>query len=253
MYRYIAVFFIFTGLGTIKAFAQQPDSTLSVTQEVNKLLGKFREGPEIPKEQETGSKAVHTPLTYTKVPLGSNDNSIKLTVVNSLNSTSTRFKIRAVRKPSWVSLTSAIKKIKIKYNEQQEVTFYFSVAANTEIGTKTAITFSIMDRYGHKRVKKIGLQVASPPFKLFNNYPNPFNPTTTIQYLLPARMKVKVQVYNVIGRKVATLIDGRQEAGKHQLRWDASRMASGIYFYRVIAKGKSGRSMVKQKKMMLIK
>jgi len=90
-------------------------------------------------------------------------------------------------------------------------------------------------------------------FKLMPNYPNPFNPTTTIRYQLPAKMDVQVTIYNVLGRRVATLANATQKAGQHELRWDASQMASGLYFYRVVAKGGGSKKIVKQKKMTLIK
>ncbi|WP_138429557.1 alpha-amylase family glycosyl hydrolase [Fodinibius saliphilus] len=63
------------------------------------------------------------------------------------------------------------------------------------------------------------------------NYPNPFNPSTTLQYKLPKQMKVRVQVYNILGRRVSTLINNEvREAGIHTIRFDASRQSSGIYF-----------------------
>lgn len=64
-------------------------------------------------------------------------------------------------------------------------------------------------------------------------YPNPFNPSTTLRYALPRASSVRVEVYNTIGRKVETLIDKRQVAGKHQIRWEADELAGGLYFIRI--------------------
>jgi len=72
-------------------------------------------------------------------------------------------------------------------------------------------------------------------FKLHTNYPNPFNPTTTINYDLPRTMKADVSVYNVLGQKVATLIAGIQNAGYHSVEWDASHVAGGAYFIKLQA------------------
>jgi photosystem II stability/assembly factor-like uncharacterized protein len=72
-------------------------------------------------------------------------------------------------------------------------------------------------------------------FKLYQNYPNPFNPVTMINYQLPMINDVELSIYNLLGQKVATLVDERQQAGYHQIEWDASGFASGIYYYRIQA------------------
>jgi hypothetical protein len=72
-------------------------------------------------------------------------------------------------------------------------------------------------------------------FALYYNHPNPFNPTTTIKYDLPQAIYVKLVVYNVMGQKVATLVDGMVEAGRHQVIWDAKDVSSGVYFYKITA------------------
>jgi len=68
-------------------------------------------------------------------------------------------------------------------------------------------------------------------FRLDQNFPNPFNPTTAIGYRLSAVSKVDLSIYNVLGQKVAALVSEKQKAGYHQVEWDASRFASGVYFY----------------------
>jgi hypothetical protein len=68
-------------------------------------------------------------------------------------------------------------------------------------------------------------------FKL-NSYPNPFNPTTTISYELPKDAYVKIKVYNSSGQKVKTLANGFQVSGKHEVVFDGTNLASGIYFYK---------------------
>jgi hypothetical protein len=72
-------------------------------------------------------------------------------------------------------------------------------------------------------------------FGLSQNYPNPFNPKTIINYELVIISDVDLSVYDLLGQKVATLVSERKEAGYHQVEWDASKFASGIYFYRVEA------------------
>lgn len=72
---------------------------------------------------------------------------------------------------------------------------------------------------------------------LEQNYPNPFNPTTSIIYALPRDMKVTLKVYNLNGQVVATLVNGYQPAGRHEVSFNASRLSSGNYFVALQAGG----------------
>ena len=83
---------------------------------------------------------------------------------------------------------------------------------------------------------------------LSQNYPNPFNPTTNIEYRIANRGFVSLKVYDVLGREVATLVNGVQKAGRYDIKFNASRLASGVYFYRL----KAG-SYSKTAKMLLLK
>lgn len=83
---------------------------------------------------------------------------------------------------------------------------------------------------------------------LSQNYPNPFNPETDIRFGLPSVSEVRLDIFNVLGQKVATLVDKKMSAGYHTLTWDAGAHASGIYLYRLHAG-----DFVESKKMVLIK
>jgi hypothetical protein len=85
-------------------------------------------------------------------------------------------------------------------------------------------------------------------FELHQNYPNPFNPMTAIGYWLSAVSDVELSIYNSLGQKVVTLFSEKQNAGYHQVDWDASGFASGIYYYRLETGG-----FVDVKKMVLIR
>ena len=85
-------------------------------------------------------------------------------------------------------------------------------------------------------------------YSLEQNYPNPFNPTTKIRIGLPNAGKVKLEVFNVLGQKVATVFDEYKTAGYHIINFDASNFASGIYFYRIESK-----KFIKVRKMILMK
>ncbi len=69
--------------------------------------------------------------------------------------------------------------------------------------------------------------------ELSQNYPNPFNPATTIEYAIPENGQVKLEIYDITGRHITTLVDETQQAGAHQVTWDASNAASGVYIYRL--------------------
>jgi hypothetical protein len=68
---------------------------------------------------------------------------------------------------------------------------------------------------------------------LSQNYPNPVNSSTIIRYSLPQASDVRLDVYDLLGRRVATLAEGRQDGGEHAVVWDAEEMGSGVYFYRL--------------------
>jgi hypothetical protein len=91
-------------------------------------------------------------------------------------------------------------------------------------------------------------QVIPNEFVLDQNYPNPFNPSTEIRYQLPENGHVKLEIYDVIGNLVTTLIDQEMNAGYHSINWNASGLSSGIYFYRI-----SSGNFVATKKLMLMK
>ncbi len=74
-------------------------------------------------------------------------------------------------------------------------------------------------------------------FALLSNYPNPFNARTVIEYQLPVSSSVKLEVYNILGSKVATLVNGEEVAGYKSVTWDASEVSSGVYFYKLTAAG----------------
>ncbi len=85
-------------------------------------------------------------------------------------------------------------------------------------------------------------------FSLRQNYPNPFNPTTTIEYNVARTANVKLSIFNLLGQEVEVLVDSRQGAGTHTVKFDASKYSSGVYFYQI-----SSGSFVQTRKMLLVK
>ena len=80
------------------------------------------------------------------------------------------------------------------------------------------------------------------------NYPNPFNPSTTIKYELPKNSEVRLSVYDMLGREVSVLVNERSDAGVHEVKFDGSTLATGVYFYRLQAG-----DFVQSKKLVLLK
>ena len=94
----------------------------------------------------------------------------------------------------------------------------------------------------------VSLWAQPDKFALNQNFPNPFNPTTTLSFVINQPSLVTLKVYDILGREVALLVDEVQTQGTHVLRFDASRLSSGVYVYRLVTGGEAI-----AKKMTLVK
>ncbi|MCF7741028.1 MAG: DNRLRE domain-containing protein, partial [Candidatus Marinimicrobia bacterium] len=108
--------------------------------------------------------------------------------------------------------------------------------------------------YGDDQVAIASQSLTDRPdeFQLQQNYPNPFNPRTSIAYQIPAEGQVKLEVFNLLGQKVATLVNNYQKPGRYKTVWQAGENSSGIYIYRLSLVNGSQR-FIEQKKMILMK
>ncbi len=102
-------------------------------------------------------------------------------------------------------------------------------------------------QFEYSKAIEIGL-TALDKFELSQNYPNPFNPSTTINYNLPEAANVKLIIYNILGQEVKTLVNEFKEAGVHTVNFNASKLNSGLYIYKIEAG-----SFTQTRKMTLIK
>lgn len=108
--------------------------------------------------------------------------------------------------------------------------FYITENAYVENGIYELSTFSI-------ETENVSTEASDLPdaFRLYSNYPNPFNPTTSIRFDLPRPTHVRIAVYNAAGAQVDNVLNESRPAGAHTLQWDAGNMPTGTYFYRVEA------------------
>ena len=98
----------------------------------------------------------------------------------------------------------------------------------------------------------VTLEAVPDDYALEAAYPNPFNPQATIRFALPEAAEVRLVVYDVVGREVARLVEGQRSAGYHAARFDGARLASGLYLYRLTARGEAG-AFSKTGRMVLVK
>ncbi len=136
--------------------------------------------------------------------------------------------------------------------EQKQYSFY---DRNLESGVNYSYRLKQVDFDGSFEYSQvINLGSALPlEFALEQNYPNPFNPTTTIEYSVPVKSNVTLDVYNLIGQKVMTMVRSEIGAGKHSTPLNASSFTSGIYFFKLTAIGEDGSKFTSSKKMTLLK
>ncbi|RMD50031.1 MAG: T9SS C-terminal target domain-containing protein [Ignavibacteria bacterium] len=136
----------------------------------------------------------------------------------------------------------------------------WSLGYSYPIGTKINVLYydellvgTDLGFYGHSGVMLTGIkreELSQQPekFELMQNYPNPFNPSTNITYIIPEQTEVTLKIYNLLGKEIAELVNENQQAGRYTVSFDASNLASGIYFYKL----KAGNQLF-TRKMMLIK
>ena len=130
--------------------------------------------------------------------------------------------------------------------------FFQSIVIQQVSGADTSGTLYFDDIQQDIEVTAIGSDQTSSirprKFQIYQNYPNPFNPLTTFKFYLPKAGKVRIDVFNILGQRVETVLDSQRPAGLNSVSWDAGNRASGIYFYRIQYNGR-----IKIKKLAVVK
>lgn len=189
-------------------------------------------------------------IIYEVTP-GTKGNEIKLTVANvSEENTAENVNVVLTRKSSSLVFSKEEETIEmIEAKAEAKASFIFDVNRNAPINKKDTIDFMISGPDGIMMTKQFIFSYTGPKeFKLEQNFPNPFNPTTRIQYQLPSITEVSLKVYDILGNEVKELVNEQQEPGYYEVQFNASNFASGMYVYRLQAG-----DYVAIKKMMLVK
>ena len=133
--------------------------------------------------------------------------------------------------------------------------FYYRVSSEFSWSMSKLVYAEIDGKKYGKTITPVKTILPGIPFdyKLYQNYPNPFNPSTTISYQLAAHGQVKLNVYDILGNEITTLVNEQKSAGNYQISWDGTdklgkKVTSGIYFYRL-----NTDNFVQTKKMIVLK
>ncbi len=162
----------------------------------------------------------------------------KATLVWNSSSQATSYHLQISPSPVFTTITfdttMADTSVKLSAPLTAETWYYWHVSASDTSGSSG---FSAVDSFETGTgIDGIDQQMNFPrQFALLQNYPNPFNPSTVIGYNVAAPSMVRISVYNVLGEKVAALVDGVMPPGQYTLTFDGSKLASGLYFYRMTA------------------
>ena len=179
-----------------------------------------------------------------------------LTIYNIGGGDTLRLTTVGITPPAHFGLDRTIINYTIPVNDSLVVEVRFfpqdtgSFAANVLMINNTAVSPFFVRLYGNGVTLGVNGGETEMPvdYELVQNHPNPFNPTTKIEFSIPQAGNVELAVYNVLGSEVARLVDGAMERGRHSVTFDASHLGSGIYFYRLTAGEFS-----QMKKMVLMK
>ena len=157
------------------------------------------------------------------------NNTVKLnwTTATEVNSSSFDVEKTTINKENWISLSS------IKASGNSNSPKNYSFVDRNIISGKYNYRLKMVDNDGtFKYSTAIEANISEPyKFALEQNFPNPFNPSTTISFTLPLISRVVLSIYNELGQKVAELFNGEKAAGSHSIEWNAGNFNSGIYFY----------------------
>ena len=193
--------------------------------------------------------------TVHQIPFAASGNSIELTVANTSKTPLAGVKVTATNVPEWLRFAETEQRVAMLKSEQEiPATFMFAVDKSAPVQKSHTLKFVITGAGGEEWTKEITVAVSPPErFELYQNFPNPFNPSTALSYQLTANSSVNLRIYNMLGQEVASFAYGDRLAGYHREMWDATRFSSGMYVYQLIATDEHGGRQIARKRMLLLK
>jgi len=187
---------------------------------------------------------------------------VSLSVVNSrdVDLHEVRISFDSKKMPEWLSIHDTDQTINVSGGERASEKFILAFeVVNAPSNAFAEIPYTLKDNKGNTWNYSVKIHVGSiaeteqPAFNaLYENYPNPFNPTTTITYSLSENSRTKLVIYNTLGQEVRTLVNAPNTAGFHTVLWDGrndngQKISSGVYFYKLTAG-----TFIQTKRMMLV-
>ena len=175
-----------------------------------------------------------------QIPFASTDNTISLSVQNNSGIEAKNVSVAINNLPSWLEFKSDKFVLKsIPASSSGDAEFTFSVDRKAPVGKDTTLRATITSADGQVWTKDITVSIGAPKdYKLHNNFPNPFNPSTKIAFELPKASHVSLIIYDVLGREVAEIANQDYPAGYNVVTWNGlnrngEQVSSGVYFYRI--------------------
>lgn len=196
-----------------------------------------------------------SPSKVYRVPFESQNNVIELNIVNTNSSNSSELTVTPVNVPEWITITpsSLTLQFTLKHTSM-DAKFTYSVDRSAPTNEDHPITIAITSSSSQKWSKEYRISVSPPEvFTLYHNYPNPFNPATTISYTLPTESRVIIKIINILGQEVSRVVDDQRSPGYNEEVWDASAYPSGVYFYELTYFEKNASNVTARKRLTLVK
>ncbi len=186
------------------------------------------------------------------VPFASSGNTLELVVANAaFGAALDSVTVRLVGAPAWLRFEQPATHIgQIAPGAEAVAAFSFDIDRDAPVDEVGEASFQVEDARGAVQTKTVRLRVGAPlALALDAAYPNPLRLSATLAFELPAEGHVRLSVIDVLGREVARLLDAPRPAGRHEVVWQASGMASGVYVVRLVAEDGRGQRVARQRRV----